>query len=132
MRRNTWKYALSGAATALVVAATCSASAVQTIRFATIAPRTSTWGKVLVAWEKAIREKTNGEIDLTIYYDGVQGEERNVVAKMKTGQLDAAALSSIGLSHIYHDVMVLQLPGVTNSWPLADLVRNMLKDPIEQ
>ncbi len=50
---------------------------------------------------------------------------------MKTGELDAAALSSIGLSHVFRDVMVLQLPGVTNSWPLADLVRGMLKDPIE-
>ncbi len=54
------------------------------------------------------------------------------MAKMRTGQLDGAALSSIGLSHVFSDVMVLQLPGVTNSWPLADLVRAMLKEPIEQ
>jgi TRAP-type C4-dicarboxylate transport system substrate-binding protein len=132
MRWNTCKHALSVAAAALIVAATSRASAVQTIRFATIAPRASTWGKVLVAWERAVREKTNGEIDMNIYYNGVQGDERNVVSKMRTGQLDAAALTSIGLSNVYRDVMVLQLPGVTNSWPLADLVRNMLRDPIEQ
>ena len=108
-----------------------SGSAAQTIRLATIAPRTSTWGKVLDAWQKAVESKTEGQIALNIYYNGVQGDERTVVSKMKTGELDAAALSSIGLSHVFRDVMVLQLPGVTNSWPLADLVRGMLKDPIE-
>jgi len=109
-----------------------SGGAAQTIRLATIAPRTSTWGKVLDAWQKAVESKTEGQIALNIYYNGVQGDERTVVSKMKTGELDAAALSSIGLSHVFRDVMVLQLPGVTNSWPLADLVRGMLKDPIEE
>jgi TRAP-type C4-dicarboxylate transport system substrate-binding protein len=49
-----------------------------------------------------------------------------MVAKMRTGQLDGAALSAAGMSLIHRDVMVLQFPGVTNSWPLTDLVREML------
>ena len=108
------------------------AHAVQTLRFATIAPKASTWGKVLSAWEKAVRERTQGEIDLTVFYNGVQGDERAFVSKMRVGQLDGASLSAVGLSNVYRDVMVLQLPGVTNSWPLADLVRTLLADPIEQ
>jgi TRAP-type C4-dicarboxylate transport system substrate-binding protein len=115
-----------------VLAAATTASAAQTIRLATIAPRQSTWGKVLDAWEKAVEAKTGGQLDLNIYYNGVQGDERTVVSKMKTGELDGAALSAVGLSNVFRDVMVLQLPGVTNSWPLAELVRGMLKDPIEQ
>jgi TRAP-type C4-dicarboxylate transport system substrate-binding protein len=115
---------------ALTIAA--SADAVTSLRLATIAPRTSTWGKVLAVWERAIREKTQGELDVTVYYNGVQGDEGAVVSKMKTGELDGAALTAVGLSHVYPDVMVLQLPGVTNSWPLSDLVRAELADPIEQ
>lgn len=115
----------------LVLASEGSASAGQTLRFATIAPKNSTWGKVLAAWEKAVHEKTGGEVDVSVYYNGVQGDERAFVAKMRTGQLDGASLSAIGLSHVYRDVMVLQLPGVTNSWPLADLVRTILSGPIE-
>src|SRR5690349_12079342 len=120
MRTSSSAIALSVALATL--ATTAPAAAVTTIRMATIAPRNSTWGKVLDAWERAVESKTQGEVDLNIYYNGVQGEERAVVAKMKSGQLDAGALSSIGLSNVYRDVMVLQLPGVTNSWPLADLV----------
>jgi len=109
-----------------------NAHAAHTIRFATIAPRTSTWGKVLDAWERVVETKTEGQIALNIYYNGVQGDERTVVSKMKTGELDGAALSAIGLSHVFRDVLVLQMPGITNSWPLADLVRGMLHEPIEQ
>lgn len=106
--------------------------ATQTIRLATLAPRNSTWGKVLGVWQKAVEAKTENGVALDIYYNGVQGDERSVVAKMRTGQLDGAALSSVGLSVIFRDVMVLQLPGVTNSWPLVDLVHNLLHEPIEE
>lgn len=130
MRVTAWlvRFALVGS----IVVATSAAHAGQSLRFATIAPRGSTWGRILGAWEKVVREKTGDQIDLTIYYNGVQGDEGTFVAKMRTGQLDGAALSAVGLSRIYRDVMVLQLPGVTNSWPLADLVRTILAHPIEQ
>jgi TRAP-type transport system periplasmic protein len=100
------------------------------IRFATIAPKASTWGKVLDIWERAVEQRTGGEIDLSVYYNAVQGDDAGMVAKMKSGQLDGAALSGVGLSLIHRDVLVLQLPGVTNSWPLADLVRSLMIDDI--
>ncbi len=105
--------------------------AAQTLRIGTIAPRGSTWGKALAAWERVVAEKTHDEISLTVYYNAVQGDEQTMVSKMRTGELDGATLSAIGLSLVYRDVMVLQLPGVTNSWSLVDLVRNAVKDPIE-
>jgi TRAP-type C4-dicarboxylate transport system substrate-binding protein len=108
------------------------AAAGESIRLATLVPKASTWGKVLAVWQKAIETKTDGAVTLDIYYNAVQGDEKAMVAKMRTGLLDGAALSSVGMSVIYRDVMVLQLPGVTNSWPLVDLVRNMLKDPMEE
>jgi TRAP-type transport system periplasmic protein len=122
---------------ALVVAAAVAlfsgpAKSAESIRLATLAPKASTWGKVLAVWQKAIEAKTDGALALDIYYNGVQGDEKAMVAKMRTGLLDGAALSSVGMSVIYRDIMVLQLPGVTNSWPLVDLVRSMLKEPIEE
>jgi TRAP-type C4-dicarboxylate transport system substrate-binding protein len=108
------------------------ASATTSLRLATIAPRGSIWGRVLSVWERAVRDKTRGDVDLTVYYNGVQGDERTFVSKMRTGELDGAVLSAVGLSHVFRDVMVLQLPGVTNSWPLADLVRSLLGAPVEQ
>lgn len=117
----------------LLAAATASraARAGETLRLATVAPEASTWGKVLRVWEKVVAKKTHGDLDLRIYYNGIQGDEQAVVAKMRTGQLDGAALSSVGLSQIHRDVAVMQLPGVTNSWPLLDMVRALIGDEIE-
>lgn len=116
----------------LTFAAAASSEPAHAVRIATIAPKNSTWGKVMGAWEKAVEAKTGEALDIMVYYNGVQGDEPNVVSKMRTGLLDGAALSAVGLSHVYRDVMVLQLPGVTNSWPLADLVRELIGEPIKQ
>src|ERR1700755_2756533 len=104
-----------------------AAHAGQTLRIGTVAPRGSTWGKALAAWEKIVVEKTQGEVSLQVYYNAIQGDERTMVSKLRTGQLDGAALSSVGLSNVFYDVMVLQLPGVSNSWPLVDMLRNLMK-----
>jgi TRAP-type C4-dicarboxylate transport system substrate-binding protein len=114
-----------------LVLATTPALAAREVRFATIAPKNSTWGKILHAWEQVVDKKTHGELKPIVYYNGVLGDESAMVAKMRTGQLDGAALSAAGLSLIYRDVMVLQFPGVTNSWPLRDLVIGMLGPEIE-
>lgn len=100
-----------------------TAHAKHKLRIATLAPKNSSWGKVFRAWEKAIDQKSKGELQLEVYYNAVQGNEDNMVGKMKTGQLDGAALTSVGLAQIHKDVLVQQLPGVVDSWDLLDKVR---------
>jgi TRAP-type C4-dicarboxylate transport system substrate-binding protein len=112
---------------------TASASAApQKLRIATLAPKNSAWGKVFKVWAKAIDKKTDGKLQLDVYYNAVQGNEDSMVGKMKTGQLDGAALTSVGLSRIYRDVLVLQLPGVVDSWHVLDKVRASLQTDIEK
>lgn len=118
-------------ATAVAISAP-PAAAGQKIRVATLAPKNSAWGKVFKVWEKALRQKTKGKLELKVYYNAVQGNEDSMVAKMKTGQLDAAALTSVGLSNIYRDVMVLQLPGVVDSWSALDKVRGQIGPDLEK
>ena len=116
----------------LVLSAPRQAEAAETIRFATLAPKNSSWGKVFKVWKKVIHKKTGGQVDVRVYFNAVQGNEQAMVSKLKTGQIDGAALSSTGLSHIHRDVQVLQLPGVVNSWELLDMVRGLLGKKIER
>jgi TRAP-type C4-dicarboxylate transport system substrate-binding protein len=102
------------------------------LRIATLAPKSSSWGKVFRAWEKAIAQKSNNELELEVYYNAVQGNEDNMVGKMKTGQLDGAALTSVGLSQIHKDVLVQQLPGVVDSWDLLDKVRKAIGPDLDK
>ncbi len=103
-----------------------------TLRVATLAPRSSAWGKVFRVWQKAVDQKTKGRLGLDVYYNAVQGNEDSMVGKMKTGQLDGAALTSVGLSRIHKDVLVLQLPGVVDSWSALDKVRTAIAPELEK
>ena len=54
-----------------------------------------------------------------------------MVGKMRTGQLDGAALTANGLSMIYKDVLVLQLPGLYRSWAKLDNARNGMRSNLD-
>lgn len=125
-----WLLALTMAG-ALTLAST-DAMAAATLRIATLAPKNSAWGKVFKVWEKALEQKTKGGLEVEIYYNAVQGNEDAMVGKMKTGQLDGAALTSVGLSRIQRNVLVLQLPGVVDSWDALDKVRGALGGELEK
>lgn len=120
------------ALTVVTLVNTPDAEAATTIRIATLAPKASAWGKGFSKWKRYLEKKTKGEIELRVYYNGVQGDDSAMVSKMKSGQLDAAALSSVGLSHIYKNVMVLQLPGVMDSWSVLDRVRSRMRRKMER
>lgn len=108
------------------------ALATETIRVGTMAPKASLWGQVYRVWEKAVDEKSGGRLKLEVYYNGVQGDEGAMVGKLKTGQLDAAALTSVGLSKVYRPILALQLPGLFRSWDKLDKARNALSAEFEK
>ncbi|MBK7580192.1 MAG: TRAP transporter substrate-binding protein DctP [Myxococcales bacterium] len=120
------------AALLLASAAPSRAEDSHKLRVATLAPKNSAWGKVFKVWQKALSQKSGGKLDLEVFYNASQGNEDTMVSKMKTGSLDGAALTSVGMSRITKDVLVLQLPGVVDSWALLDKVRADLAPDLEK
>jgi TRAP-type C4-dicarboxylate transport system substrate-binding protein len=98
-----------------------------TLTVGTLAPAESPWGKVFKVWKKAVGLRTNGALDLQFFWNGQQGDEGAMVGKMRTGQLDGAAVTANGLSMIYRDVLVLQLPGLYRDWGKLDNARNGMR-----
>lgn len=119
-------------ALALALVSSPSQADTHKLRVATLAPKNSTWGKVFKVWRKALSQKSGGKLELEVYYNASQGNEDTMVSKMKTGSLDGAALTSVGLSRITKDVLVLQLPGVVDSWAVLDKVRSDLAPDLEK
>ena len=70
------------------------------IRLATLAPKDSSFHKSLMTMGEKWRTATGGSLTLTIYTDGSQGGEADMVRRMRAGQLQAALLSGPGLSQI--------------------------------
>jgi TRAP-type C4-dicarboxylate transport system substrate-binding protein len=103
-----------------------------TIKLGTLAPKSSPWGKVFSTWEKAVAEKSGGRIEVQIFYNGSQGDEGAMVGKIKAGQLDGAAITSVGLSKIYKPFLALQMPGLFSTWAKLDSARDALRGEFEK
>lgn len=102
------------------------------LKVGSLAPRESPWGNVLRVWVKAVKEKTKGEVVLELYWNATQGDEAAQMSKMKTGQLDGAIVTAVGLSVVDANVNVLQLPGVYAGWEKLDIVREHLRPRFEK
>ena len=100
--------ALAGAG---VAAAPAVAAAQNTeLRMATLAPPDSSWMKLLDKSSAEIAEKTQNRVTIKYYAGGVQGDERDVIRKIRLGQLDGAAVTAIGLAMVDESIRVLELP----------------------
>lgn len=97
-----------------------------TLRIATLAPRGSSWMRVFDAWNNSLRQRTNNRLSLQFFPGGSQGDERDVIRKIRNGQLDGAAVTSTGLSLVVRPVLVLQAPGVVENYQQLDRARAAL------
>lgn len=97
------------------------------IKFAIVAPEGSTWSNIVSEWNEELKVKTNGRLSFKIYAGGVQGDERDVIRKMKIGQLDAAGFTGLGLGIINPEVRVLELPFLFQSYAEVDAVTKKIQ-----
>jgi TRAP-type C4-dicarboxylate transport system substrate-binding protein len=96
------------------------------IKIATLAPEGSSWMKSINALNAEVMKKTENRVQFRIYPGGVLGDEKDVLRKMKIGQIQGAVLTSGGLSAIFKEVDVLQVPFLFNNYEETDLILNKM------
>jgi TRAP-type C4-dicarboxylate transport system substrate-binding protein len=125
----------------LAVAATMfgftrTASAEEEIKYGTLAPADSAWGKVFKAWSSAIAEETSSNLKLTWYFNGTQGDELAMVGKMRSGQLDGGAFTTTGLNQVSTNYGVFGMPGLfplqSSPWAKFDEVRTKMSSKFDK
>lgn len=119
-------------AASFVVAAPGLAEAKSVVKIGTLAPKRSPWGKVFTAWTKAVKKRTNNEVDVIWLWNGTAGPEKNVVGKIRSGQLTGAAITAVGLSTIHKPIAALQMPGAFGSWAELDKARGALRPQFDK
>jgi TRAP-type C4-dicarboxylate transport system substrate-binding protein len=120
------------AASFITAGLTGTAHAKSSVRFATLAPKQSPWGKVFSAWQKAVEEKTKGEVEVQWLWNGTAGPENNMVGKIKSGQITGAAITAVGLSAIHKPIVTLQMPGAFKTWAELDKARDALRPEFDK
>ena len=108
-------------------------SASERLRFATLVPRGSLYHRVLLEVGDAWRHAAGGDAGFTVFTDGVQGDELDIVRRMRIGQLNGAMISVVGLSAIEPGAAALQyMPLMFRSWDELDAASARLRPLLEK
>ncbi|MDY6933172.1 MAG: TRAP transporter substrate-binding protein DctP [Spirochaetota bacterium] len=102
------------------------------IKLATIAPQGSMAMNYMEKIRTEIRTKTNNEVDFIVYWGGVQGDERNVLRKIRLRQLHGGAFSGSGLGQIVPEVRITEIPYMFRNSDEVAYVRNKLTDNLNK
>ena len=106
----------------LMLSPSSSSAKTLVIKLATLAPEGSSWIATFNSIDKEVREKTEQQVRFKFYPGGVLGDEKDMLRKMHIGQIQGAALTSAGLSAIYNEMDVFQIPFLFQSHDEVDYV----------
>ena len=90
------------------------------IKMGTLAPEGSSWMKTFNALKTEVMKRTENKVQFRIYPGGVLGDEMDMLRKMKIGQIQCAAFTSGGLSAIFKEIDVLQVPFLFQTYDEVD------------
>jgi len=97
------------------------------IRLGTLAPQGTSYHRILQEMGERWRVATNGQVQLTVYA-GTMGSETELVRRMRLGQLQAAAMTGVGMAEIDRAVSALQeMPMVFRTLEEYEYVRARLE-----
>ena len=103
------------------------------VRLGTLAPKGSSYTKHLQVMGEQWRKAPGGGALLTIYPDGTMGSEADMVRRMRLNQLQAAMVTTTGLSEIEPGVAGLQtMPKVFRSLAEVDYISEKLQPMLEK
>jgi TRAP-type C4-dicarboxylate transport system substrate-binding protein len=102
------------------------------IRYASLAPPSSAFGKILKAWGRTFKKETEGRAELRFYTGGSQGDERDFIRKIRAGQIDAAGITTTGLGMVVRPILVLTAPGLITEMEQLYHVRTALRGRFEE
>jgi TRAP-type transport system periplasmic protein len=102
------------------------------LKFATLAPPGSTWMVLLEEWAAEVRERSEGRLAFKFYPGGIQGDEPDVLKKMRFGQVHGGAFSGHGIGEMYSPARVLELPFLFENFAEIDYVREHFTPRFEE
>lgn len=108
-----------------------AAQAQRTISIATLAPPGSTWMRGLESANRELRRRTNSQLQIRFYAGGVQGDESEMIRKVRQGRLDGVVATGIGLGNIHRPTLAFMLPGMFAARANAERARTALASDVE-
>jgi TRAP-type C4-dicarboxylate transport system substrate-binding protein len=92
------------------------------IKLATLAPEGSLWMNTFHKINDEIERKTAGRVKLKAYPGGVLGDDRDMLRKIRIGQIHGGGFTGTGLSLINGDIAVTGIPFLFQNYGEVDYV----------
>ena len=93
------------------------------LRMAFLIPRSQQVVIEFKKWEKRLSEATGGRLGLQVFFGGSAGDEKDVIRKMRAGQIDGTAITTASMSQFVRQVLVTDAPGLFTNYAQVDAVR---------
>ena len=93
------------------------------VKMGTLVPDGSAWHVILK--QMGEKWKANG-VELRLYPGGILGDEKDVIRKMRIGQVQGGVMTVVGLAEIDKSVMALAMPMMYESDDELDYVREKM------
>ena len=103
----------------------------QVIKLGTVAPEGSPWHEAMLETAQKWTELSDGRVKLRIYAGGVAGDEKDMLRKVRIGQLHATAITSSTLFDIVPDIEAISLPMLIRTDEELDYVLERMRPGFE-
>lgn len=103
------------------------------LRYAEVHPQDYPTTKGAYEFAKQVKEKTNGRIEVEVYYGGQLGDEKSVIEQIQFGGIDFTRVSVSPLAEFAKELNVLQMPylyrDASHMWKVLDgeIGQNLMK-----
>ena len=106
-------------------------SAAVEVRLASPLPRNSIWGRELDRLAGEWHRITNGSVRLNVIHDGREGSEEQMLQSLRANSIQAAILTSFGLSQINPAIMTISVPFLIRNDRELDIVMREVQGDLE-
>ncbi|HEX9615482.1 MAG TPA: TRAP transporter substrate-binding protein DctP [Bacteroidota bacterium] len=103
-----------------------------TIKFATVAPLGTSWMNIMKEYEQAVGKASGGRLAFKIYPGAVQGDEKVVLRKIRSGQLHAGGFTGVAMGEIASKVRILDSPFLFRSYEEIDYIYERFDEEFRQ
>jgi len=103
------------------------------LKIGTLAPKGVGWTSLLKTWfTDGILKATNGRVVLDWYYGGSMGDDQDIIAKMRNGQLQGAGFTGYGMVMGCPEMALIELPFLFDSYDEVEYVYSKLRPRMSQ
>ena len=102
------------------------------LKIATLSPEGSFWMTAMREAADKIAEETDDRVRFRFYPGGVMGNDSAVLRRIRTGQLQGAAMSGGALASRAPDTQIYNLPLLFNNYDEVDYVRSRMDAELEK